>query len=100
MVYCAGQVGVDPATGAVPPGVGRQTRQVLSNLDAVLAAAGSSLAHVVKATVFVRDASMSAEMDSVFAEVFGSTRPARTTIPVGSFRAGVDVEIDFIAAVG
>lgn len=50
IVYCAGQVGIEPSTGVVPEGVGAQTRQALSNLAAVLAEAGSDLDHVVKAT--------------------------------------------------
>ena len=98
LVYCAGQVGIDPATGVVPDSVGSQTRQALSNLAAVLAAAGSDFAHVVKATVYVRDAAMFGEMDAAYADVFGAARPARTTIPGIDFRAGVDVEIDLIAA--
>ena len=98
IVYCAGQVGIEPATGVVPDGVGPQTRQALSNLAAVLTAAGSDLDHVVKATVYVRDAAMFSEMDAAYAEVFGAARPARTTIPGIDFRPGVDVEIDLIAA--
>ena len=98
IIYCAGQVGVDPSTGVVPDGAGAQTRQALSNLAAVLTAAGSDFDHVVKATVYVRDAAMFGEMDTAFAEVFGAARPARTTIPGIDFRDGVDVEIDLIAA--
>lgn len=55
---------------------------------------------MVKATVYLRDASMFAEMDAAFADAFGGTGPARTTIPGIAFRAGVDVEIDLIAAAG
>jgi 2-iminobutanoate/2-iminopropanoate deaminase len=100
MVYCAGQVGAEPSTGTVPAGVGPQTRQALSNLAAVLAAVGSGLDGVVKATVYVRDAAMFGEMDAAFADIFGESGPARTTIPGIAFRAGVDVEIDLIAAAG
>jgi 2-iminobutanoate/2-iminopropanoate deaminase len=99
IVYCAGQVGIKPSTGIVPDGAGPQTTQALSNLAAVLAAAGSDFDHVVKATVYVRDAGMFSEMDAAFAEAFGATKPARTTIPGVDFRPGVDVEIDLIAAV-
>jgi 2-iminobutanoate/2-iminopropanoate deaminase len=98
MVYCAGQVGIEPETGVVPGTVAAQTRQALLNLATVLAAAGSGLDQVVKATVYVRDASMFGEMDAAYAEVFGAARPARTTIPGIAFRAGVDVEIDLIGA--
>jgi 2-iminobutanoate/2-iminopropanoate deaminase len=100
LVYCAGQIGVDPVTGEVPPGAGPQTRQALANLTAVLAAAGADLASVVKATVYTRDASLFAEMDGAYGEVFGDLRPARTTIPGVAFRAGVDIEIELIAALG
>jgi 2-iminobutanoate/2-iminopropanoate deaminase len=99
IVYCAGQVGIEPSTGIVPDGVGPQTTQALSNLAAVLAAVGSDFDHVVKATVYVRDAGTFSEMDAAFAEAFGATKPARTTIPGVDFRPGVDVEIDLIAAV-
>lgn len=98
LVYCAGQVGIDPSAGIVPVGVGPQTTQALSNLAAVLAAAGSDFDHVLRATVYVRDAGMFGEMDAAYAEAFGATRPARTTIPGVAFRPGVDVEIDLIAA--
>lgn len=100
MAYCAGQIGIEPATGVVPDGAGPQTRQALLNLAAVLEAVGSGLDQVVKATVYVRDAGMFGEMDAAFLEVFDASRPARTTIPGIAFRAGVDVEIDLIAAVG
>jgi 2-iminobutanoate/2-iminopropanoate deaminase len=96
---CARQVGVEPSTGVVPAGVGRQTKQALRNLAEILAAAGSGLDRVVKATVYIRDAEMFGEMDTAFAEFFGDARPARTTIPGIAFRSGVDVEIDLIAAV-
>ncbi len=99
MVYCSGQVGFDVATGTVVTGAGRQTRQALNNLAVVLAGVGSSLDRVVRASVFLRDAGMFAEMDAVFAEVFGTARPARTTLPGLQFREGVDVEIDLIAAI-
>jgi 2-iminobutanoate/2-iminopropanoate deaminase len=98
LVYCAGQVGVEPATGTVPDGVDAQTRQALLNLATVLVAVGSGLDQVVKATVYVREAAMFGEMDAAFADVFGAARPARTTIPGIAFRAGVDVEIDLVAA--
>jgi 2-iminobutanoate/2-iminopropanoate deaminase len=98
MVYCSGQIGVDPATGDVPVGVGPQTRQALNNLAAVLANAGSDLGKVVKASVFLRDASMFGDMDAAFSEAFGSAKPSRTTVPGLRFGDGTDVEIDVIAA--
>lgn len=100
LVYCSGQVGIEPASGLVPEGAGAQTRQALSNLAAALAAAGSAVDRVVKVTVYLREATMFAEMDAAFADFFGAARPARTTIPGITFRPGVDVEIDLIAAAG
>jgi 2-iminobutanoate/2-iminopropanoate deaminase len=97
LVYCAGQVGAYP-DGTVPEGVGPQTTQALANLAAILATVGSSLDRVVKATVYIRDAAMFAEMDAAFSDAFSAARPTRTTIPGVNFRAGVDVEIDLIAA--
>lgn len=99
LAYCSGQVGVDPDTGAIAAGVGPQTRQALTNLAAVLAAAGSSFDLVVRASVFLRDAAMFSEMDAVFSEFFGSGRPARTTVPGLQFKEGTDVEIDLVAVV-
>jgi 2-iminobutanoate/2-iminopropanoate deaminase len=96
-VYCSGQIGVDPATGDVPVGVGPQTRQALSNLAAVLASVGSDLGKVVKASVFLRDIGQFTDMDAAFSEAFGSAKPSRTTVPGLRFRDGTDVEIDVIA---
>jgi 2-iminobutanoate/2-iminopropanoate deaminase len=99
LAYCSGQVGVDPATGTIAAGVGPQTRQALTNLAAVLAAAGSNFDLVVRASVFLRDASMFSEMDAVFSEFFSAGRPARTTVPGLQFKEGTDVEIDLVAVV-
>ena len=79
MVYCAGQIAIDPATNEVVEGDIRvQTRRVLENLNGVLRAAGSSLEHVVKTTVFLADLSDFAEMNQVYARYFGTTPPARS----------------------
>jgi 2-iminobutanoate/2-iminopropanoate deaminase len=99
LAYCSGQVGLDPATGTIAPGAGPQTRQALTNLAAVLAAAGSSFDLVVRASVFLRDAAMFGEMDAVFSEFFSSGKPARTTVPGLQFKEGTDVEIDLVAVV-
>ena len=100
-VYCSGQIPLDPATGALVGGddVAAQTRQVLANLDAVLRAAGSSRAHVLRTGVFLRDMADFAAMNTVYAEFFGDTRPARATVAVVGLPRDVRVEIDCIAAV-
>ena len=101
LVYCSGQIPLDPASGTLVGGddVAAQTRQVLTNLDAVLGAAGSSRAHVLRTGVFLRDMADFAAMNAVYAEFFGETRPARATVAVAGLPRDVRVEIDCIAAV-
>lgn len=98
MVFCSGQVGLDPTTNEIAPGgVEAETRQVLTNLKNVLEAAGSDLAHVVKTTVFLRDMSDFAAMNAVYAEFFTENPPARSTVAVAGLPRGVAVEIEAIA---
>ncbi len=97
-VYTAGQLGLDPATGAiVPGGIEAETRQVWANLAAVLAAAGSSVAQVIKTTVFMTDLSEFAAMNAVYAEQFSGDFPARSTVQVAALPKGGRVEIEVIA---
>jgi 2-iminobutanoate/2-iminopropanoate deaminase len=101
LVYCSGQIALDPATGAVVEGgVPEQTRQVLRNLGAVLAAAGSGPERVLKTTVYLRDMADFSAMNTVYAEFFGSARPARATVAVAGLPRDVRVEIDCVAVVG
>lgn len=98
MVFCSGQVGLDPATNEIAAGgVEAETRQVLTNLKNVLEAAGSDLAHVVKTTVFLRDMADFAAMNAVYAEFFTVNPPARSTVAVAGLPRGVAVEIEAIA---
>jgi 2-iminobutanoate/2-iminopropanoate deaminase len=100
LVFTAGQVGIDPATGElVEGGIEAQTRQVLSNLKSVLAAAGSGLDSVVKTTVFLRDMNDFAKMNAVYAEFFRENPPARSTIAVAALPKGALVEIEAVALV-
>lgn len=98
LVYCAGQVGVDPATGEFRSGAAEQTRQALENLATVLKGVGSDLSLVLSARVFLRNFDDFSTMDGVFTEFFDSHRPARTTIPCSDFPEHLAVEIDVIAA--
>jgi len=99
-VYTAGQIPVDPKTGNfVEGGIAAQTRQVLENLKAVLAAAGSSLDQVVKATVFLKNIADFAAMNEVYAEFLGNATPARSTVAVAELPRGALVEIDLVALV-
>jgi 2-iminobutanoate/2-iminopropanoate deaminase len=98
MVFCSGQIGIDPATGdLVAVDVEVQTRQVLTNLKNVLAAAGTSLEKVVKTTVFLRDMADFPKMNAIYAEFFSENPPARSTIAVAGLPKGGLVEIEAIA---
>jgi 2-iminobutanoate/2-iminopropanoate deaminase len=100
MVYCAGQIALDPATNQLVEGeIEVQTRRVLENLDGVLRAAGSSLEHVVKTTVFLSDMNDFVEMNQVYARYFGTTPPARSTVAVASLQRNARVEIECVAVV-
>jgi 2-iminobutanoate/2-iminopropanoate deaminase len=97
-VFCAGQTGIDPATGdLVSADLEAQTRQVLTNLKNVLEAAGTSLERVVKTTVFLRDMADFPKMNAIYAEYFSSNPPARSTIAVAGLPKGGIVEIEAIA---
>jgi 2-iminobutanoate/2-iminopropanoate deaminase len=97
-IHTAGQVALDPATGQlVESGIEAQTRQVLRNLSHVLEAAGSSLRHVVKTTVFLKDMGEFAQMNTIYGEMFGEHRPARSTVQVAALPRGAAVEIECVA---
>ena len=93
-IVCAGQVGLDPATGKIVDGVEAQARQVLANIAAVLGDCGVSLADVAKTTVFVTDIAEFATVNAVYAEAFGDHRPARSTVQVSALPGGAEVEIE------
>ena len=98
LVFCAGQVALDPASGeSVTGDVRAQTERVLDNLAAVLAAAGSDLRHVVKTTVYLTDFNDFAAMNEVYAKRFGDHRPARATVGVSALPKGLRVEIECVA---
>jgi 2-iminobutanoate/2-iminopropanoate deaminase len=100
LVFVSGQAGVDPATGALAPDTVAQTEQCLKNVQAILEAAGSSLQHVLRCGVFLIDMTEFAEMNAVYSRMFGTHRPARTTVQVAGLPGqGLRVEIDAIAYV-
>ncbi len=101
VVYTAGQIALDPATMELVPGdVSAQTEQVLANLGAVLAAAGSSLEQVIKTTVYLADMADFQAMNAVYSRQFGDHRPARSTVAAAGLPKGARVEIDAVALVG
>jgi 2-iminobutanoate/2-iminopropanoate deaminase len=100
LVYCSGQVALDPVTKAlVPGGIEEQTRQVMKNLGAVLAAAGSSFAQVVKTTVYLKSMDDFPRMNAIYGASFETAPPARATVAVAKLPLDALVEIDCIAAV-
>jgi 2-iminobutanoate/2-iminopropanoate deaminase len=96
-VYCAGQIGADPATGRLDAGIVAQTARALRNLEAVLAAAGLGLRDVTKTTVFLVDLSDYALMNEEYSRHFTSPYPARTTVQAAALPRGARVEIDAVA---
>ena len=100
MLYCSGQIPVDPATGTVPEGIKAQTAQSLANVKAILAAAGASIENVVKTTVFLADMSLFGEMNEVYAQNFTEPFPARSAVAVRELPKQVLVEIEVIAILG
>lgn len=100
LVYTAGQIPLNPSTGELLEGdIQQQTELVLTNLQAVLEAAGASLQTVVKTTVFVRDMGEFAAMNEVYARFFGDHKPARSTVQAARLPKDCSVEIEAIAAV-
>lgn len=98
LVYTSGQLGMDPATGAlVGSTAAAQAEQVFTNLQAVLEAAGSSLANVLKATVYLTDLAEFAAVNEVYARYITAPYPARSTVQVAALPKGGRVEIDLIA---
>lgn len=98
LVFASGQVALDPASGQLSGGdVRTQTRHALENLSAVLHAANSSLAQVVKTTVFLTTMAHFSDMNDVYAEFFGGEPPARSTIAVAELPRGALVEVEAIA---
>ena len=98
LLFCSGQIPLDPATGQLVPGeVVAQTQQVLANLRAILVAEGLDFSRVVKSTVFLTDLGDFAAMNEVYARHFPADPPARSTVQVSALPRGARVEIEVIA---
>ena len=98
LIYTAGQIALDPATmEIVEGGITEQTERVLSNLEAVLKAAGSEFGKVLKTTVFLHNMADFAAMNEVYSRRFGSHRPARSTVAAAGLPRNVLVEIEVVA---
>lgn len=100
MVFCSGQIPLDPATQTMVTGdVVAQTKQVMANLRAVLAAAGATFDDVVRTTIFLADMNDFAAVNAVYAESFAAAPPARATVQAARLPRDSRVEIDCIAMV-
>ena len=100
LIYVAGQLPIDPATGEKKLGsIEEQTEQVLTNIREILLAVGSDLNHVLKMTVYVSDISLWGKVNEVYARMLGEHRPARAVVPVRELHHGFLIEIEAVAAV-
>jgi 2-iminobutanoate/2-iminopropanoate deaminase len=99
LIFCSGQIPLDPATGkVVEGGIEEQTDRVMKNLEAVLAAGGATFGQVLKTTVYMADLSEFPRMNAVYGKYFPATPPARATVQVAGLPLGVKVEIDAVAS--
>lgn len=98
LVYTAGQIGLNPVTmEIVSGGIEAETRQALTNLKNVLEASGSSLEHVIKTLVFLKDMADFPKMNAIYTEYFPENPPARSTVQVAALPKGALVEIEAVA---
>ena len=101
LVFVAGQLSIDPKTGEKKLGpIDEQTEQALSNVHAILKAAGSDWDRVLKMTVFVSDINLWDSVNKVYSQILGEHRPARAVIPCGPLHHGFLIEIEAVAAAG
>ena len=96
-LYTSGQLGLDPATGALPEGVEAQAKRSLENLGALLDAAGYARTDVVKTTVFLKDLADFAAVNQIYADFFGAHKPARSCVQVAALPKDGLVEIELVA---
>ena len=99
LLFCSGQVAIDPATGEmVQRSIEEETKQVMKNLRAVLEAAGGTFANVVKTTIFLTNMADFADVNRVYEYGLGTSRPARSTVQVAALPRGARVEIECVAS--
>jgi 2-iminobutanoate/2-iminopropanoate deaminase len=99
MLFVSGQIALNPATGEITGNIKEQTRQALENLKSILAAAGGSLASVMKTTVFLKNLDDFSTMNTIYQEYFVKNPPARSTIEVSRIPRGALIEIEAIAVI-
>lgn len=100
MLFCSGQIPLDPKTGEMKSAsIEEETRQVLTNLSAVVSSGGATLSDVVKTTIFLTDLGNFATVNAIYDEFFGASKPARSTVQVSALPKGANVEIECIAII-
>jgi len=100
MLFCSGQIPLDPKTGEMKnTSIEEETRQVLTNLSAVVSSGGATLSDVVKTTIFLTDLGNFATVNAIYDEFFGASKPARSTVQVSALPKGANVEIECIAII-
>ena len=98
-VFVSGQLPIDPETGKlIEGGIEAQVRQAIHNIKAILVASNSDVHLILKSTIYIPDISYWAEVNRVYAEVFGHHKPARTVVPSGPLHYGALLEMDVVAA--
>ncbi len=97
ILFCSGQIPLNPADGSIPEGIKAQTAQSISNIKAILKEAGVSIDNVVKTTVFLADMSLFGDMNEVYGQEFTAPYPARSAVAVRELPKQVLVEIEVIA---
>lgn len=97
LLFCSGQIPLDPATGEMPEGIVAQTERALENVKGLLGAAGLTMADVVKTTVFLADMSLFGPMNEVYGRAFAEPFPARSAVAVKELPKGALVEVEVIA---
>jgi len=97
MIFCSGQIGIDPQTNVLVEGIENQTHQVMKNVSAVLTAANSSLNFVLKTTIYLSDMKNYAVVNEIYGSYFSDHRPARATVEVARLPKNALIEIDAIA---
>lgn len=100
MLFCSGQIPLDPKTGEMKnASIEEETRQILTNLSAVVSSGGATLSDVVKTTIFLTDLGNFAAVNAIYDEFFGASKPARSTVQVSALPKGANVEIECIAII-
>ena len=98
LIFCSGQLGINPETGKlVDGGVLEEAKQVFKNIQAILEEAGSSMNHVVKTLVLLKDIADFAEVNKIYAEQFNDVLPARSAFQVAALPLNGNIEIEVIA---